>query len=485
MADDHSSSDSDGSEELDRDALWAVREEHLSALNRIFEQLNDYDRFESFSVEELEVRKTRMQRRFDQFEQVHILYRRCTILATNDIFGKVEDRLMRLFARIDKRIKMLKDMEQNRNGHNRNDNEHSQPSASQPTDFNAFAAQAGLRNSTMNASGSIIRVEAPREPRIGHFDGTPADWPAFRDLFIAEVHSKDYDAVSKLLYLQNACTDRAAETLGPWQPIAANYQPAWDSMVATYDDEYHVIHGIFGRVYAVPRQESDVSASYRTILDSLNSGIRQLETIADRNVLWEQHWIHLAKQRMPKHALDSWEQHRHRIRPRRLPTLAEFQDFLDTKAKARQEFENESNVVKPSSNDKSNGGKLKSNPFGKNQKPSKPYDRQKGDQRSKIESNGFGPPSTCIMKGCSMTHYLGQCPDFGRLTMADRAEMVREHRLCRNCLTPGHMAFRCNRSTCSKCPESPMKHHYRLCPKSVATKPPNGDDKTKSQSQSK
>lgn len=72
----------------------------------------------------------------------------------------------------------------------------------------------------------VIRVEQARPPQIGTFSGNPADWPAFRDLFIAEVHNKDFEPVTKLLYLQKACIERAATKLGPWQPVGDSYQAA-------------------------------------------------------------------------------------------------------------------------------------------------------------------------------------------------------------------------------------------------------------------
>lgn len=83
--------------------------------------------------------------------------------------------------------------------------------------------QSGFPRGHVNANLTVYpntpqikRVETALPPQIGEFDGNPANWPSFRDLFITEVHNKELDPVSKLRYLQTACVGRAAETLGPW-----------------------------------------------------------------------------------------------------------------------------------------------------------------------------------------------------------------------------------------------------------------------------
>lgn len=174
---------------------------------------------------------------------------------------------------------------------------------------------------------TVIRMERP--PEVGSFDGNPADWPAFRDLFVAEVHNRDnIDPVSKLIYLQRALTGAAAKTLGPWKPTSENYAPAWKVMLEAYNDDYHVIHGILGKMFAVQKQERESHGALRTILDSLHGGRRQLETLADSTELLEQVWIHVSKQRLPRSTLGSWEQYRNNMGGNKIPSLKEFMDFF-------------------------------------------------------------------------------------------------------------------------------------------------------------
>lgn len=203
-------------------------------------------------------------------------------------------------------------------------------------------------NSSINVdpNSTVLRIEnsVDRETKLTQFNGNQADWPAFRDRFIAEVHKKAYDPVRKLLYLQQACIEKAADTLGPWQPTSNNYEIAWEELKRAYDDDYHVIHGIhgiLGRMYKVTSQERETYESLKRVLDALSSGTRQLYTVTSRTVLWDQTWIHYAKQRLPKYTLGSWEQHRNRDGQNRIPTLDEFRKFLEIKATGKREFETE------------------------------------------------------------------------------------------------------------------------------------------------
>lgn len=425
-------------ESADRDHLYTLREVHLDALNRFQEEIDDEEQFYQFTVGGMKARLERMKAHMERMEKAHILYRQCTLVSSDLVYIDAEKMYLRLVAKLETRIQELE-----------------------------FERHPPRANSTMNQiDHSVIRLEQMRKPQIGKFNGTPSDWPAFRDLFLAEVHNRHFDPVTKLLYLREACVDSAADTLGPWQPTAANYELAWQSMIAAYDDEYHVIHAILGKMHATKRHDEESHASLRAILDSLNGGTRQLETITSHTVLLDQIWIHFAKQRLPATTLDAWEQYRNRERSTALPTLEEFKNFLDSKAKARREFESKNELV-PQAMEKLRNqpqdGKMKDT-SGANR--FKPYDRnRKGSGPSQANSHGFAPPAACIMTGCEAVHYLGQCPQFIKLNFEQRQKIVKDHQRCRCCLGEGHMAATCRRRGCSKCPEAKSKHHYWLCTK--------------------
>lgn len=81
-----------------------------------------------------------------------------------------------------------------------------------------------------------------------------------------------------------------------------------------YNNDFHVIHSILGQMYLVKMQNRESYEALRKVLDLVNCGTRELLTVANEESLWDEVWIHYAKQRLPRSTLDSWEQHRNRHR---------------------------------------------------------------------------------------------------------------------------------------------------------------------------
>lgn len=194
-------------------------------------------------------------------------------------------------------------------------------------------------------------------------------------------------------------------------------------------------------------------------------------------ILTDQIWIHHSKQRLPRKTLDAWEQHRNQNCTDTLPTLNDFKLFLDSRAKARREFENQSSLVRHVG-----GHKIKQESRSRgdtSQSRFKPYDKATKRQTTLRASNdrfGFLLPTNCIMPGCNQVHYLGQCRHFATLSMDDKLQKVQEKQLCKCCLASGHAAAKCERTGCSRCPNERVKHHFRLCPKAGEMKPSTMSD---------
>lgn len=434
-------------------ALHAVREAHLADCERFFAEIEDDEKFQALTTSDLRIRRTRLQKYFEKFEASNIDYCRVSPLASNGLFIAMEARFMRVMSKIEDKLQCREP-----------DGEAQE----------RFTQAMSFANSTMLPGGRpAFHVEMARPPQIGKFDGTPRDWPAFRDLFIAEVHDREFNAVNKLQYLKEACVGQAAETLGPWAPTASNYQVAWDVLVKAYDDTYHVIHGVLGKMFSTPAAENESFSVLRTAADSINNTIRQLDTMITKESALEQMFIHFWRAQLPGSTLDSWEQYRNRKLRGGVPSLEAFRDFLDVRAKGRQEYAGQpSKVVKeaspPERKSKSDSKSSRFKPYDKksqsNVGSSNPFRKE---ESSSGPRPGFGPPVQCVMPSCNELHYLGQCTAFRSLPLVGRLDVIKQSRLCRCCLLPGHMATACERSGCSKCPEEKAKHHYRLCAKTA------------------
>lgn len=429
---------------MERDRLYMERDMHLSALKRFFRQISHSESRDSLSRGELQALNERIRAHFNEFEKVHRAYRAITLLSSDDIYHHTERKFMTAIGTISQEL------------HEQNSREHDS--------FNFSGMSA---NSTMTGQ-QVIRVETPRQPRLTKFNGNPADWPAFRDLFIAEVHDKNYDDVTKLLHLQGSCTDRAARALGPWPPVAVNYLPAWQTLVRAYDDTYHIVHGILARAHSIQKYEQENYEALSAISDGARNAERQLSAVVSAKEREEQMWIFMLKQKMPRATCEAWEAFRNnRTWNNQLPPLASFLEFLNTRAKGKRELEYGDSTMtpEPKRDPKTKNGGSQS------QTKTKPTS---GDRPSQPKSSSYGPRA-CVMPQCNQTHYLGQCEAFKKLNMSRRLDKIKEHTLCRCCLLPGHFSNNCKRESC---PGAKGKHHHLVCPKLIKpNQPPNGDTK--------
>ncbi len=68
-------------------------------------------------------------------------------------------------------------------------------------------------------------------------------------------------------------------------------------------------------------------------------------------------------------------------------------------------------------------------------------------------------PGNCIGCGSSSFHPLHTCPQYSKLDITQRIQLVLKHNRCENCLAPGHCDHECQSRSCKICGEN---HHTTL-----------------------
>lgn len=169
----------------------------MTDLARLFTELLDEEAVQHLKNEDLLMRKDRIERYFQEFERIDREYRRQNPDTSHNDFIKVEEIYMKVMASIMSRTK-------------------------------AIGGQDTMLSSTLiervDGMPATFRVEMPQPPKVGTFTGKQADWPEFRDKFLAQVHHKDsIHPVDKMTYLQEACQGDAKITLGPWPSTNEGY----------------------------------------------------------------------------------------------------------------------------------------------------------------------------------------------------------------------------------------------------------------------
>lgn len=327
--------------------------------------------------------------------------------------------------------------------------------------------QPVVENTVTNTTlgGGIIRVETNRPPEVPKFDGTASKWPAFKDLFKAEVDERDFDDVTKLRYLQQACEKRASQTLGIWKPTAENYKAAWSLLQEKYSDNHRITQSLLDDIFAIQKQSVESHDSLRTIIDVITSTLRQLDVLGIETASWDEIIIHIITARLPSKTLDSLEQRR--IGLGKSPTLKQLFEFLEAKASGRRFLDEQ----EPRQADvRSEPSRLAGKPqYAQNNayrwQRFQPYTKQPAITTKQIQPQTGSTQSKGQWKcyQCNGAHSVSKCREFGDMTIEERRLKAQSWKACLNCFGLTHKAFECKQRSCGVCPESVTKHHLLLC----------------------
>lgn len=425
-----------------RDQLYVLREQQSAAMNQMFEQTADGAVFDALSSVQLSGMIKRLHEHFAEFKKAHQSYRAITILASDEVYHDAGKLYMGAISKMEIRLEGLGGQEQI-----------------------SLRPDPPTTHSSITHQQMIIQVVAPRRPMIGTFDGSPAAWLAFRDLFTVEVHEKDFAPVTKLKYLKEALIGDASDVLSSWLTLGCSYEPAWQTVKEAFDDAYYVADAMIAELFSIPKHETESCQSLRDLVNSGRGKVRQLDAYYDPASLRELLLIHIFTRQSPWAINVAWRQHQISLGVKHLPTFEEYLKFLDARAYSLWSVKVASTWTRQSSS--STFKREAGSPW--DERRSKPYKKSRpyGKQRRKEGRGKSSALRRCIMRGCDEIHYLGQCAMFRKLNLTQRLEQAINYRLCGNCLVPGHFAAQCRRQGCRRCPEAGVKHHYQLCPKQV------------------
>lgn len=329
----------------------------------------------------------------------------------------------------------------------------------------------------------------PPPSGLGKFDGTHANWPAFRDLFVALVDSRGYTNLQKLLYLKDACVGAAALAISGYEPLQDCYETAWEQLKWIYDDDFAVAQAMVNRLFDMEPALNGGSAELRRIVDTITSTLRQLTNLKIKVKHWDPIIINLMTRKLPHAIIASWEQHRKR---EQFPSLKDLIDFLDSMARSRVFDVNKqcsSTAKYPSRDARQDPGK-----YSGRYDSGRPADRNwsrharqnadqdawqhvAGNSKQTAGKNGWsnsapkskqtffqfaGAKASCGYCG-NTNHWVDRCQSLQKKTIQERRRELLSLKVCLNCLDFGHFRYNCGQPGCKNPSCSGDKHHTILC----------------------
>uniref|UniRef100_A0A182NVM4 DUF1758 domain-containing protein n=1 Tax=Anopheles dirus TaxID=7168 RepID=A0A182NVM4_9DIPT len=278
----------------------------------------------------------------------------------------------------------------------------------------------GVNNSTSN-------IRLPEIP-LPKFDGTLESWPAFRDAFVSMIEGHHgLSEVDKLTYLKRVVSKEAAQVIETVDNTAANYSVAWELLKERYENEKVFVRRYLDELFSLPHVKRESFEALTILLDGFERTLKMVEKIDVSTKGWSILLAHILCNKLDGNTLKLWES---RHRSTEVAEYKELSQFLREHCKVLQALPH----IKANSSDSS-----------------KPLWR-----------HACATVSVSV-KRCVFfkqeNHSPFKCHKFRKMAVIQRYEIVKEKRLCINCLAVDHMVKECPASVCRVCK---LKHHTML-----------------------
>ncbi|XP_030762930.1 uncharacterized protein LOC115887601 [Sitophilus oryzae] len=293
--------------------------------------------------------------------------------------------------------------------------------------FNSSRTQQGTQGSAV-----------ARLPHLGlpTFFGNYESWFSFIDIFDSIVNNRtDLSDVDKFLYLRLSCKGDALKLIESLDVTASNYSVAIELLRKRYENRRAIINTHVNNIlFNLPTITRESAFHLRKLLDTLHQHLSALEKLRLPVDQWDIILIPIILQKLDDKTKRDWESKQN---DQSLPKLKDFTEFLRKKCFMLEAIQ-DNDIQKPS---------LKNQNF-----------RETSRQNSNSRKLSYASVDLkCPV--CKESHYVYQCKRFNSLSLADKYNEIRNHKLCGNCLRSGHFKNDCHSQGCKKCN---FKHNTAL-----------------------
>lgn len=213
-------------------------------------------------------------------------------------------------------------------------------------------------NSTEMSFREASHGPALQLPRISlpKFSGVRVEWENFRNTFESLVANQDaLTNTQKLHYLKSSVTGEAAGLIANLRISDTNYEPAWQLLLAEYDDIQTLVHAHLSSFIDLPVIKSESAIELKHLRDAVSASLAALTNL-DRPVeYWDDLLIFLVAQKFSQKTKNEWNMKR--CMSSELPKYKALHDFMTLRIRGLTDL-SDSNSNAPNSR---NRNKIQSN----------------------------------------------------------------------------------------------------------------------------
>lgn len=283
-------------------------------------------------------------------------------------------------------------------------------------------------NESILAYPSVPRVQLPKIS-LPRFSGDIQDWLAFRDLFVAMIHSSvELPTIEKFHYLRSQLEGEALQVISSLPLTHDNYIVAWDLLTQRYSDKKLLKRKQVQALFDLPDVKRENARELHDLVESFEKAMKAIDQVSQDSDYKHLLLIHLLSTRLDHSTRRSWEEESAKTEK---DTIADLLKFLRRRVQILESTPAEQNTT------------------------------TRRSDSSRLVSMAAVRVSEAKCFLCRGNHLLRWCPRFAALTSEEKDEEIGRHGLCRNCLGKGHTQRYCpSQFSCRSCG---LRHHTTLC----------------------
>ncbi|XP_055645015.1 uncharacterized protein LOC129780602 [Toxorhynchites rutilus septentrionalis] len=295
-------------------------------------------------------------------------------------------------------------------------------------------------NDTPPRMGTCASIQLPKI-NLPEFNGEFDKWLPFFDTFKTLIHGNpDLSAIQRFHYLRASLKGEALKVVDAFPMSEASYGAAWSALTKRFSNVYLQKKRHVNALLQYPKLKKITASGIHDVIDCFDRHLKILDQLGEVTAGWGAMLTQLVISKLDDVSQKDWEEF---ALMKEEPAYLHVMEFLEGQTRildaiaVDQCFESKQVSL--------------SSPTPPAKKPF-----------SKLSVHSVSENSLPKCVSCSGSHYISNCPDFLKMTLDKRFQVVNSKKLCSNCLRRDHYNrdcssnFRCR--TCSK------KHHTLLHP---------------------
>lgn len=283
------------------------------------------------------------------------------------------------------------------------------------------------------------------------FSGSYDCWVSFKDLFSEAIDKNpSLSSAQKMQFLKGKVSGEAERLIHHLQISSDNYQVCWEILNHRYGNKKLIFTTHINTLLGIPSMLQQSLPSIKKLHDVAKETLHAITNLGVDITTWDPLLVHLLAQKLDDETFTEYVESIKK--PRELPSLQEFLDYLEMKftaleaSRRKQGLVNQKTATLKNSLHDAKKGFINRNS----------NSNLKDGSKSSTSICHVSRSSTCVL--CNEEHGLWKCPRFLNMTIKDKLQKIKQLDYCNNCLV-SHSKKQCqSKKRCRKC----LKSHNTL-----------------------